>query len=72
LTPCTTDVDCEVAGACPVAASLGCKCFAPPMPPDAQKNCVPACTTKSDCPAGSGMELDCSPEGLCIPSGPPQ
>ena len=58
---CTTQSDCDVAGACP--STFGCACT---QTPDG-KACVPKCNTSADCPNPPGMTLVCGPDGLCIP-----
>ncbi len=66
-TPCEVQSDCEAPEACPPDATLGCTCSATP---DGDL-CLPACETDSDCPAPPDMELICSMDGVCIPSGGP-
>jgi hypothetical protein len=58
---CSTQADCEVAGACP--STLGCTCTATP---DGMR-CVPKCKIDADCPKPSNQTLVCGPDGLCVP-----
>ncbi len=61
---CTLDDDCDLPGACPDDAAIGCTCEATPMGTDA---CIPNCVTADDCPAAPGVTLTCNPQGLCVP-----
>ena len=61
-TACTTQSDCEAAGACP--SELGCECTTTPM----GQACVPTCTTAADCPVVPGRTFTCSAAGLCVPA----
>lgn len=61
-TACTTQTDCEAAGACP--GTLGCSCATTPN----GQACIPNCNTAADCPAQPGMTFNCSAAGLCVPA----
>ena len=61
---CDTEADCQVAGACPPQASMGCTCMPTPQGPTL---CVPLCQTDADCPAPPGRTLGCSADGICVP-----
>ncbi|MBW2456083.1 MAG: DUF1566 domain-containing protein [Deltaproteobacteria bacterium] len=62
--PCTEQADCELPGACPDDAALGCSCE--PVPDG--NACIPQCTTPADCPEPPpGITFACSGEGLCVP-----
>ena len=61
-TACTTQSDCEAAGAC--AGALGCECTTTPM----GQACIPTCNTAADCPVVTGRTFTCSAAGLCVPA----
>lgn len=62
-TACTTQTDCDAAGACP--SDLGCECATTPN----GQACIPTCTVAADCPAApGGVTFNCSPAGLCVPA----
>ncbi len=65
---CEEDADCQVTGACPEDAALGCICASTPE----GDFCIPSCSTSDDCPASQEQAFTCSPEGICIPQGGPQ
>jgi len=62
-TSCTNDSDCEVAGACPDNAMLGCTCETTPE----GNSCIPSCNSDDDCPPVMGQTLVCGNEGFCLP-----
>jgi hypothetical protein len=65
--PCTTETDCKVAGACPPDAGRGCTCA---QTPEGTRLCIPACRSDSDCPKPPGVTLRCHTEqGICVPEG---
>ena len=66
-TPCTQQLDCEVARACPQDATRGCVCAQTPQ----GKLCIPKCFASADCPKPPGQTLICSAQGTCIPQGGP-
>jgi hypothetical protein len=62
---CSTEADCDAAGACPPDAGYGCTCS---RTPEGTSVCIPACRSDSDCPAPPGVTLRCHTEqGLCVP-----
>ena len=61
---CAAQADCEVAGACPPDATLGCTCSEDPT---GAKRCIPACKVDDDCPAPPDMTLVCGSGGVCVP-----
>jgi hypothetical protein len=64
-TSCTTQADCEVEGACPPGATMGCTCATTP-----QGNvCIPKCEQDTDCPSPPDQTLICSQDGTCVPEG---
>ncbi len=64
-TPCTEQADCELPGACPPDAALGCSCD--PVPPSGSA-CIPICETEADCPEPPpGLTFACSQQGRCVP-----
>jgi hypothetical protein len=62
---CSTETDCDAAGACPPDARNGCTCS---RTPEGTSLCIPACRSDSDCPAPPGVTLRCHTEqGICVP-----
>ena len=63
-TTCVEEADCDVAGACPPDAALGCSCMADPA---GDKACIPNCVEDEDCPAPPGLTLVCGDDQVCVP-----
>jgi len=64
---CQKDEDCEVEGACPPEATLGCGCGSTPQ----GDLCIPKCNNDEDCPTDmTGNAMTCM-DNFCVPSGPP-
>lgn len=62
---CTADADCQVAGACPPDATMGCGCK---FNPQNQGKCAPRCNTDSDCVQEPNKPMVCKQDKFCGPS----
>ena len=60
---CTMKADCQVEGACPTDAAMGCDCTTTP----GGKACVPLCNNDEDCPDPPDQTLVCGQQGFCVP-----
>lgn len=63
-TACTTDAECQVAGACPPDSTMGCGCR---FNPQNEGKCAPLCSADTDCVQKPGETIICSKEGFCAP-----
>lgn len=66
---CTSQADCEAAGACPPAAAKGCGCTT--AGPSGDMKCIPQCDTAEDCPPNPNFTFMCGSDGFCKPEGGP-